>query len=837
LHDDDDNHMSSDQESSSEDESDKVVTPIKTPVNKSAKKSAKKRAKKKIDYDKDDEVVDVDDADDDGNVQPMDIEGAAQVPDIVSTGPTGQPEQPIVRIPRQWQMKDADMVTTLQAYVAFRMRLQSFVRLPVISRDDDEELWEQRTDELQYLGQELLAIWSTGCSSGQPVLDDDNGQHAKNKSRSGNTKVDPMGIAFCLFFHRTVDINLSPVGIDAAKNELWDDVNELVGLHKRYNFDNEKIDGPHTASLRNVYNIAYAVQNAHHMLQHAFAMSIALDPSKNGITPSKNVLHIVHNMNSQAKIISDSQNLTKVVKFLIQVAATRGLRRYRNGVYEQHFTPEGHPTHFWKRVSSMQNFVLRHTSSDHKEINDIVAGRCLRAVNDLEAYLNKVLDPQFLEVKIDRHVFSFRNGIYFAATRTFRPYTDNQMNWKVDSKVPARLDIGRMNAGILNEEEKDTNASANYFDCDFTDYTPQIIANKDSWFDIQTPTVEKLLDDQKIPVEVKKVVYGLLGRTLYEVGEMDDWQIILWFLGHAGTGKSTICKIPSLFYQPDDVAVISNNIEEQFGLAPIYDKLVYVAPEVKKDFRLNQAQFQSMVSGEKMSIARKFKDAETVAFKPPGLVAGNAMPTWMDNSDSLARRIVLVACKIPVGKVDSSIGGRLAMEVAALIYKCNIAYHMMVEDYGTKGVWECLPKYFKDTRNDLKAKTHPMYHFLSSDEKFIWGSTRYITVEKFKTYYNDHVRKNNLKRGPWTEELYMTAFAERHLRIEKRKNVFDGDKMVSEAMVVAGVAWKDDEEAAAHAAQQAAAPNVAEMLQPLAQNIRKELHIGTYGAIPKTVQF
>jgi hypothetical protein len=59
--------------------------------------------------------------------------------------------QAIVRIPRQWQLTDGAMVTCLQAYVTWKMRLQSFVRLPVIYKADDSNLWENRINELQYL--------------------------------------------------------------------------------------------------------------------------------------------------------------------------------------------------------------------------------------------------------------------------------------------------------------------------------------------------------------------------------------------------------------------------------------------------------------------------------------------------------------------------------------------------------------------------------------------------------------------------------------------------------------------------------------------------------------
>lgn len=98
---------------------------------------------------------------------------------------------------------------------------------------------------------------------------------------------------------------------------------------------------------------------------------------------------------------------------------------------------------------------------------------------------------------------------------------------------------------------------------DFVDY--ERVPNF-SWWDIPTPTLSTIFNDQDIPIDAQKVAFAMIGRLLYDTGEMDKWEVILWILGRAGTGKSTLCKIAQLFYQQDDVAILSNNIEEQFGL-------------------------------------------------------------------------------------------------------------------------------------------------------------------------------------------------------------------------------------------------------------------------------
>lgn len=696
------------------------------------------------------------------------------------------PVQAVQRIPRQWQLSDADIVRCLQSYACWKMRLASFVRLPVLSVEDDTaEMREERLVELRYLANELYAIWTMGCSASTAP---------QSGVDSGAIKADPMGIAYALFFHRVVDVNLSPGAVDSAMVPLSEDVNELINLHRRYRYCANEPE--HNASMSMVNNVRYALQNAYRMLHHAASLTIAVDPSKAAIEPSKNVLYQVDNFNYFQARMKDAKPFAKLISYLVAVAAQRRYRRHRDSVYEEHITEEGYATSYWKQVCTMREFILTALSKEQAgfEIWDMAMGQGVKHIKACEEYLGSMYDSEFPFISIDRHVFSFRNGIYFCATRTFRPYTSGALDWGVDSHINALDDIDRDNMarkrGFFGTSGC-TNASANYFNVEFNDYNDQVRANPDFWFEgIQTPAFSKLMDDQNVPIPAQKVVYGLVGRLFYEVGELDDWQIILWFLGYANSGKSTICKVAQLFYQPEDVAVISNNIEEQFGLGSVYDKLIFMAPEVKKDFRLNQAEFQSMVSGEKMSIARKFKDAAGVMFKVPGLLAGNDMPNWMDNSHSVVRRIALVHFAKTIVRVDGEIKKRLREQVGELIAKCNIAYHMMLESYGSKGVWENLPAYFHKTQNNLKAKTHPMYHFLKS-EQLVFGKDHCIALEDFKALFNDHVRKNNLKRVAWTEELYEVPLYDHKLVQEMREEFRSGDKIYKHATVIVGVAARD----------------------------------------------
>ncbi len=111
------------------------------------------------------------------------------------------------------------------------------------------------------------------------------------------------------------------------------------------------------------------------------------------------------------------------------------------------------------------------------------------------------------------------------------------------------------------------------------------------------------------------------GRLCFDVGELDKWQIIPFFKGIAKSGKSTlITKVFKKFYESQDVGTLSNNIEKKFGLSAIANNFMFIAPEVKGDLSLEQAEFQSIVSGEDVSIAVKNKHAIPMVWKVPGVL-------------------------------------------------------------------------------------------------------------------------------------------------------------------------------------------------------------------------
>lgn len=256
----------------------------------------------------------------------------------------------------------------------------------------------------------------------------------------------------------------------------------------------------------------------------------------------------------------DIKNYQRLLLHLTTQAQVHGYRRYQGGVYEPRRTEEGHNTFSWSRVCDIKEFVY---GSCRKELFYQQWKWLTEKPNHASAatmYLTDCEELQFPRLVKNRSAFSFRNGIYLAGSDRFAVYGGS-------TSVPRDL------------------CSAKYFDLDFP-----VHHLGHTWQDIPTPAFDTILDTQRLPDTVRGWLFVFFGRVMYDVGAIDNWQVMMFIKGVAGSGKSsTIEQIAGNFYEKDDVGQLTNNIEKQFGLSAFFDKLMFCAAEIKSDFKIDQA--------------------------------------------------------------------------------------------------------------------------------------------------------------------------------------------------------------------------------------------------------
>lgn len=435
-----------------------------------------------------------------------------------------------------------------------------------------------------------------------------------------------------------------------------------------------------------------------------------------------------------------------LVLFLLGELSRRRYRRFDGHVYKQVFIGSN-PTHAWEEKCEIKKVVrLLCDKETHCEMwkQLILGGNFDQCVK----YLNNCCDSEFPDLNAKRRVWSFNDGIYDASDDSFTRYDQHIDEHLVSCKIIY----------------KDFHGA--YFS------TPSRVANKLGFDDLDTPLFDSIFEPQMWDQQMLWWMFVFIGRLFYEVSELDSWQVIPFMKGVAGTGKSTVIKVIQMMYNRADVGVISNNIEKKFGLSTIFDKTVFVIPELKGDFAMDQADFQSMVTGEILSMPVKNGSPKTGMWTTPGIMAGNESARWEDKSGSISRRIVVFPFlhKVPESKLNPILETEIKdKEMPKIIRKCALAYHDAVQKFSTGDIWQALPARIREEKKKLQYSTNPLFAFINSDnvelseEEYTMES---IFVTKLKSFATLKFPGSTIT---FNEDFYSYIFGDFGLSIRKEE--------------------------------------------------------------------
>jgi len=474
-----------------------------------------------------------------------------------------------------------------------------------------------------------------------------------------------------------------------------------------------------------------------------------------------------------APIVEDEMKpYQKLIRYLLEECSRRQYRRQATALFEPKFTTEGHFTRTYTFSCEISEFIYDaiYPYQSYVWLFSALTERS-GVAKQCQEYLEKCRDDCLPNLVKDRTKFSYQNGVYDARQNKFYPY------------------------GVEPEGWHSSMVCANYIDVVFDHLAYETaLSDRNEPLDIPTPNVQKILDSQDFDPEVCRWFYASMGRMIFGIGSMDNWQYFPFCKGTAGSGKSTLLRLAAKFYNDVDVGNLMSEGQTNFSVEHIYQKYVFFCYDVDDKMNFSLTRWNQMVSGETIAVERKFKISLEHLWTGAGAFAGNSYPPWVDQAGNVSRRMLIFMFSKMVRQVDTGLFDKCKLELGAFMAKCVSCYFRLRAEFGNVGVWDrgVLPKYFHDTKRQMQAETNPLQSFLQS-EFCVIGVAEHVSFNNFRAAYFAYCDRLRLTKKRLTNDFCSPLFDPQDIAIidvPVNSNPDDFDGYVSK--YIAGVSVQED---------------------------------------------
>jgi hypothetical protein len=417
---------------------------------------------------------------------------------------------------------------------------------------------------------------------------------------------------------------------------------------------------------------------------------------------------------------------------------------------------ERYNTFTWERACTVRTAIYELCrKEDHFELWNITLSE--REVNNAESYLKNCIDHEFPLVKFQRRKYSFRDGVY---------------DGEIDKFVPYRANI------LRHFPELQQFGTFMYIEQDFQS------AYDDEPDQITCPAFETIMKVQRWSPKCIDMMYTMIGRLMHSVGEKDNWQIMPYMLGEAGTGKSTIIDTIQKMIPPPLVGVFGSGGEAQFGTQDWDQLALIIFPEVKpNEFQKSMplGKWFSLIAGDSVCLAAKYKAPKYIPKFPTHMIAaGNEAPTWCDPNGAFTRRTACFPFRVKLTHRNPDLPKLIDKELPRILRKSLLTYYQALARYAGKDLWslddqgqEIMPEEIREESRRMQRATTPILDFLLDKEYVELDPAADVTREEFIKAFDNFIR--NVRHGfplRWSEDLYSHAFQLLKISLDKSD---DGD--------------------------------------------------------------
>lgn len=456
----------------------------------------------------------------------------------------------------------------------------------------------------------------------------------------------------------------------------------------------------------------------------------------------------------QQTTVDKKEKLISYLLFHFQLSGYRKVESDLDYVYTQKsVTCENgavHNTYTWERKCSLRTAILELCRKEEQsELWSVVLSE--KEVINAESYLKVCIDHEFPIVQYQRRKYSFRDGVYDGDTDKFVLYSDG-----VTSVFP----------------ELEVYGTFMFIDANF------MSAHDTPLEDLSCPAFESIMTMQRWSVACIEMMYVMIGRSMHRVGERDNWQVLPYLIGEAGTGKSTIIDTVQKLIPRQLVGVFGSGGEAQFGTQD-WDKLALIVfPELKPTEFIKAmplGKLFSLIAGDSVCLAAKFKAPKYIPKFPVHIVAaGNERPSWGDANGAFTRRTVCFPFRVKLKQRNPDLPKLIDKELPAILRKSLCCYYKAVTNFAGKDLWSVgadgknlMPQEVVDESRQMQKATNPLLDFLLDKEYVELDPKSSVTREEFIKAFDAFIR--NVRHGfplRWSDELYAHVFQVVNVHVE-----------------------------------------------------------------------
>jgi hypothetical protein len=421
--------------------------------------------------------------------------------------------------------------------------------------------------------------------------------------------------------------------------------------------------------------------------------------------------------------VHKKKNAQQALHFYFNKAFSMSLKRDGASLYKPRYNEKGQFVYSYEYYCDISTFVYEgiFPITQNSYWLDCLTERG-GTIDSVIKHLTELKTEWLPTLKRNPFVHSFKNGLF--------PIQHNKFYYF--EKIPGKLCVDQLDGVVTAVKYHNIVFDEDGMEEDMARYKSR------NYMNIRLPAVSQIMETQKFSKTERQFIYALLGRMLFPVGEMDTWSVFPYFLGLAGTGKSTCLRLLASLFEARDVGYLSNTLQKTFALDGIFDKKLYLGLDIDENFSLDQATFQSMVCGEEVSVIRKYKNPVTVIWNTQGGFAGNKLPAWTDNGGSLGRRMIIIEFQQTVDKCDPNLFEKCLSQKDRFIKVIVSAYVDFANKYSDRSIKEVMPAKFKKSEQEAMKELNCLLAFVKDNcilEKVASGRLEdKKTVQSFKEF-------------------------------------------------------------------------------------------------------